>query len=297
MKDYYKILGVGESASEEEIKSAYKKLAKKYHPDKNQGNKTFEEKFKEMSEAYNLLTDAKKRKEYDTMRRFGGRSGGTTDFSDGFDLNEFMKNFNTGTGRTTGFGRPSGFADILDEMFFGNDTGNAYQSRPNSLNVELSIPFEKSIAGGDVEFSMNNSTTKTIRVKIPAGISDGGQMHIRHAGTGSADGDILLTVRVQPHKLFTRKDNDVFCEVPVNFAQLVFGSTVRLATLYGEHVDVKIPAGTQSGTMLKLNGLGVRVKGKSGDMFVTAVLAVPSHLTKRQKELLEEFAKSADMKW
>jgi molecular chaperone DnaJ len=138
---------------------------------------------------------------------------------------------------------------------------------------------------------------KTIRVKIPAGISDGEQLHIRHAGLGSPDGDILLTVRVQPDKLYTRKENDVYRDVPVNFAQLVFGSTVRLTTLYGGHVDVKIPAGTQSGTMLKLNGLGVRVKGKTGDMLVTAVLSVPGHLTKRQKELLEEFAKSTDMKW
>ncbi len=295
MKDFYKILGVPESASEADIKSAYKKLAKKYHPDKNQGNKAHDEKFKEMSEAYNLLSDPKKRKEYDAMRRFGSRPGNTqsTGFSDGFDLNEFMKNFNTAGGRTQG--RTPGFADVLDEMFFGSDQFNTVHA--NEVNVELSIPFEKAVLGGEVDFAMGNAS-KTIRVKIPEGINDGEQLRIRQpAHTPAGGGDILLTVRVMPDKFFTRKDNDIYCEVPVNFAQMALGSTVRVKTVYGGNVDVKIPGGTQSGTMLKLNGLGVKSKRKTGDMLVTVVVSVPRNLTKQQKELLESFANSTDMKW
>jgi DnaJ-class molecular chaperone len=290
VKDYYKILGVSESAVEDEIKTAYKTLAKKYHPDKNHGNKQSEDKFKEMSEAYNVLSDPKKRKEYDTMRRFGGRNGGGNHaYSDNFsenELNDFIKNFK-GTSKSYGFENRASFSDILDEMFFGN-TGQAQES-----HVELSIPFEKSVYGGDVDFVFNGGSARTIRVKLPEGIKDGEQLRIHQNNSP----DILLTVRVQPDPVFTRKGNDVYCEIPVNFAQLVFGSTVRVKTVYGNHVEVKIPAGTQSGTMLKLAHLGVRHKGVKGDMYVTMIVSIPRSLTKKQKELLEEYAKESGMKW
>ena len=290
MKDYYKILGVSDSAAEDEIKSAYKTLAKKYHPDKNHGNKQSEDKFKEMSEAYNVLSDSKKRKEYDALRRFGGRNRGTnSEYSDNFsesELNDFIKNFR-GTTKSYGFGNQTSFSDILDEMFFGNT------SQAQEAHVELSIPFEKSIYGGDIDFVLNAGTARTIRVKLPEGIKDGEQLRIHQNNSP----DILLTVRVQPDPVFTRKGNDVYCDIPINFAQLVFGSSVRVKTVYGNYVEVKIPSGTQSGTMLKLAHLGVRHKGTKGDMYVTLTLSVPKNLSKKQKELLEEFAKETGLKW
>ncbi len=288
MKDYYNILGVSESASEEEIKSAYKALAKKFHPDKNNGNKRMEEKFKEMSEAYNILSDPKRRREYDTMRRFGGRSGSASQgYSDNFsesELNDFIKNFK-GAGKSYGFGGGASFSEILDEMFFGSS------AQSPKTHMELSVPFEKSILGGDVDFVMQGG--KKIRVRLPEGINDGEQLRIHQ----NQSPDILLTVRIQPDPFFSRKGNDIYCEVPVNLAQLAFGSSIRVRTVYGNHVDIKVPPGTQSGTVLKLSQLGVRQKGHKGDMFVTLALSTPKNLSKKQKELLEEFAKESGMKW
>lgn len=290
MKNYYQILGVSDSASEEEIKTAYKTLAKKYHPDRNHGNKQSEDRFKEMSEAYNVLSDPKRRKEYDSMRRFGGRNRvNNNEYSDNFsesELNDFIKNFR-GTTKSYGFENRPSFSDILDDMFFGN-TAQAQEA-----HVELSVPFEKSIYGGDVDFVFNSGSSRTIRVKLPEGINDGEQLRIHQNNSP----DILLTVRVQPDAVFTRKGNDVYCEIPVNLAQLVLGSTVKVKTVYGSHVEVKIPSGTQGGTMLKLSHLGIRHKGAKGDMYVTLILSVPKNLTKKQKEVFECFAKESGMKW
>ncbi|HNO12535.1 MAG TPA: DnaJ domain-containing protein, partial [bacterium] len=260
MKDYYKILGVAENASSDAIKTAYKNLAKKYHPDRNPGNKQSEDKFKEMSEAYNVLSDAKKRKEYDTMRRFGGRSSGFAD-GDNFDLNDFMKNFGFG-GQNASFRSSGGFSDLFDEMFFGK--GGVHTSEADQ-RVELTIPFEKSIHGGEVDFTLRQHGNQNLRVKIPAGIQDGEMLRIQNPNIGT----INLTIRVQPDKVFTRKGIDIFVDVQVNLAQLILGSSVRVHTVYGNAVDVKIQPGTQPGTILKLSGFGVKTSRNHGDMFVT----------------------------
>lgn len=293
-KDYYNILGVTESASEDEIKTAYKRLAKKFHPDKNPGNKAAEEKFKEMSEAYNVLSDPAKRKQYDAMRRFGSRGGQydnyQTDFTD-FDLKEFMKNFNMNGSKPR-----ESFADLLDEMFFGSSPKTQSRSSSRDMHLELTIPFEKSVHGGDVDFTLTNGTRRTLRVRLPEGIGDGENVRLKNPAY-HAGGDIVITVRVQPDSFFTRKGLDVYCEIPANYVQLVLGSTIRIRTVYDTKIDVKIPPGTQSGTMLKLPGMGVRSPKSTGDMFVTVALAVPKNLTKKQRELLEEFARALDMKW
>jgi molecular chaperone DnaJ len=287
VKDYYNILGVSQSASDDEIKSAYKSLAKKFHPDKNQGNKQMEDKFKEMSEAYNVLSDPKKRKEYDTLKQFGGRRRNTSYSSDDFsesELNDFIRNFR-GTSKSYGFGNDTSFSDLLDEMFFG-------RAQTQEMQVELSIPFEKSIFGGEVDFAVNRGSNK-LRIKLPEGIADGEQLRI-HQNNGS---DILLTIRIQPDRFFTRKGNDIHCELQVNFAQLVFGSSVRVKTVYGNHVEIKISGGTPTGTVFKLAHLGVKNKNKTGDMFVTLNLVVPKNVSGKQKALLEEMAKELGMKW
>ncbi len=279
MKDFYKILGVSENASEEEIKSAYKKLAKQHHPDKNQGNKKSEDKFKEMSEAYNLLGDAKKRKEYDQMRRFGGGRGfsGQGNHSSQ-DVNDLFKNFGFG-GRQQGGGS---FNDLFEELFNG---GNA---QPQERTLELTIPFEKSISGGEVSFQVQS---QSMRINVPAGVADGEQMRIQHPSMGN----FLITIRISPDKTFVRKGNDIYCELNVNFLQAVSGGVVRVSTVYGNKVEVKISAGTPGGTMLKLNGLGVKTSQGTGNMVVTVAIQVPKNLSKKQKELLDEFARN--MNW
>jgi len=290
VKDYYKILGISESATESEIKSAYKTLAKKLHPDRNHGNKQSEEKFKEMSEAYNILSDTKKRKEYDAMRRFGGKKNGaynesSNNYSDS-ELNDFMKGFKS-AGKSYGFGSRPSFADILDEMFSGAST------HKTEMNVNLTIPFDKSIIGGDVNFVVNQGTSQSLKVKLPEGINDGEQLHIHQNNAP----DILLTIHVLADPVFSRKGNDIYCDIPVNLAQLVLGSTVRVRTVHGSHVDVKIPNGTQNGTMLKLSHFGVRHNGVKGDMYVILTLSIPKNLTKKQQDLFEVFAKETAMKW
>ncbi|MCK6543823.1 J domain-containing protein [bacterium] len=288
MKDYYKILGVPESASSEDIKAAYKNLAKKYHPDRNPGNKQSEEKFKEMSEAYNILSDVKKRKEYDTMRRFGGQGSGFSG-SDNFDLNDFMRNFGF-SGQNASFRSSGGFSDLFDEMFFGK--GGAHTSEADQ-RVELTITFEKSIQGGEVDFTLRQHGNQNLRVKIPAGIQDGEVLRIQNPNIGS----INLTIRVQPDKAFTRKGIDIYADVQANLAQLMLGSSVRVHTVYGNAIDVKIQPGTQPGTILKLSGFGVKTSRNHGDMYVTIKTKIPGHLNKHQKELFENFAKSLDLKW
>lgn len=284
MKDYYQILGISENATDDQIKQAYKRLAKQYHPDRNPGNAKFEEKFKEMSEAYNVLSDPKKRKEYDSMRRFGGRQGFATSDAD-FDWRDFMKDFRS---QAQGFGQSTSFSDIFDDMFFGSG-----RTRQKESEVEIRVPFLKAVRGGDVEFQYNNGNVRTLRVRLPEGIADGEKIRVNPVDGPS----VLVTVRVQPDNSYSRKGQDIYFEVRLNMAQLILGTSIRVNTVYDNQVDVKIPPGTQPGTVLKLGGLGVKGKGKKGDMFVTVHASIPKHLTRKQRELLEEFAREVGLKY
>ncbi len=275
MKDYYQILGVSESATTAEIKSAYKRLAKQFHPDKNPGNRSAEERFKEISEAYNVLSDEKAKRQYDAMRRTGGRVD-----ADGFDISDLFKGF--GFGRQYAGARSGSFGDIFEDLFAG-------QSPTRDDAYEASIPWEKSIHGGDIEFEIGG---RRVKVNIPAGVEDGAKLNVR----GPA-GTFILNIRVQPDSLFTRRGFDVYCEISVNIAQLVFGSKIRLRTVYGNKIDVRIPAGTQPGTSLRVSGAGIRDARASGDMYVRLQLTIPRNLTEKQKSLLESFAESLELKW
>lgn len=275
LKDYYHILGVSESASDEQIKSAYKKLAKQYHPDKNPGNKQSEERFKEISEAYNVLSDPKARKQYDSMRRFGHH-----ETSEGFDFSDFFKGF--GFNRQYAGGQGGSFTDLFEELFTRASGGsNVY---------EVTIPFEKSIHGGDIELTLDH---RRVRVRIPAGIEDGAELHM----TGDGGAGWRLRIHVQPDGFFTRKGNDIHCDIAVNYIQLALGSTVRIRTIYNGRIDVRIPAGTQPGTRLRIPGAGVKSSRGHGDMYVRVTLEVPKSLTKKQKEALEAFGKAMELKW
>jgi len=275
MKNYYDILGVSESASTDEIKTVYKKLAKQYHPDKNPGDKAAEERFKEVSEAYNVLSDEKARRQYDSMRRFGGGSA-----ADGFDFSEFFKGFGFNRQYAGGSG---GFSDLFEDLFSHGGR------RANAPSYEAQISFETAIRGGEVELQIDG---QRIKIRVPAGIEDGASLNVR----GPA-GDFILRIRVHADSFFSRKGRDIFCEISVNFAQLVMGSKVRIRTVYGNRIDVKIPSGTQPGTSLRVGGAGIQDQSGKGDMFVRLNMIVPRNLSEEQKVLLQKFAESTDMKW
>lgn len=303
MKDYYDILGVSSEASDAEIKTAYKKLAKKFHPDRNQGSRTSEDKFKEISEAYDVLSDGPKRKRYDALRRMrtgeASRMGETYDDGLRFEFAELFRDSVFGGRGGRSYGSGTTFSELLDEMFFGSEKNDGPKPGHQDVYAEISVPFLKAVNGGEVEFSYVQGARQTLKVKIPAGIEDGRQLRLKGLGkSGPGDsGDLLLTVRVQPDETFTRKGLDIHCDLNINIAQAVFGSTARIRTVYGDRIDVKIPPSTQSGTIFKLARLGIRAGDSVGDMFVVARLMVPNNMSRHQKELLKSFAESCGLEW
>ncbi|UCE25670.1 MAG: DnaJ domain-containing protein [Candidatus Zixiibacteriota bacterium] len=305
-QDYYKTLGVSENASAEEIKKAFRSLAKKYHPDKNKGDKRAEGKFKEVSAAYEVLSDSKKKAEYDTMRKYGAFAGAGG--RGGFDPGQFSqfwerKGPNGGTfsfrmSSADGFGQ---FEDILSSMFggrggsaesiFENDLHRARPRYAPDLTAELPISFMESINGATRTISVGN-TGKKLKVKIPRGIEDGGKIRLAGQGqpgyNGQTNGDLIITVRVMPDQNFERKGNDVYTSVTVSFIDAMKGTRTQVKTLT-KTVSLSIPAGTQPGTKMRLKGQGLAIGGKQGDLYVTVNVEIPKNLTEKQRKLLEEW--------
>jgi DnaJ-class molecular chaperone len=293
-KDYYAILGVKKDAAEKEIKQAYRRLARKYHPDVNPGDKQAEEKFKEVSEAYEVLSDKEKRAKYD---RFGdqwrrveqdagpGGPGGFRyeTFGDlGFDL---------GGG---------GFGDFF-EMLFGPHAGAGAGriARGRDIEAEIEVSLEEAFDGTAKAFSIAaepGQRPKRLEVKIPAGVREGSR--IRLAGKGASGrtgqkGDLYLAVRMLPHAVFERKGDDLYRDVTVPFAAAALGGEVQVPTLKGM-VKMTMPAGTQGAQVFRLGGQGMPRLNKPGrgDLFARVRVSVPKTLTSRQRELVEELARS-----
>src|SRR5438132_6633439 len=270
-KDYYEILGVKKSAAEEEIKKAYRNLAKKYHPDRNKGNKEAENKFKEISEAYAVLSDTEKRAQYDRLGReafsFGG---GRQNLFAGFDFSQF-----TAGGRrprTGARGGTGGFTDIFSDLFGGAAGFEETPSRGNDINAELTIGFREAVTGATMDLTVNGSH---IKVKIPEGIGDGQTFRLRGKGTpgaiGGTPGDLNVLVHVKPHPFFERRGDDIYIDLPLTVGEAVRGAEIEVPTIHGP-VRARIPAGTQGGQTFRLSGKGVK---KKGGYYYRVQIAVP----------------------
>ncbi|HOZ08594.1 MAG TPA: J domain-containing protein, partial [candidate division Zixibacteria bacterium] len=295
-KDYYDILGVKEDASPEEIKKAFRKLAMKYHPDRNPGNAQAEARFKEISEANETLSDPKKRAEYDTLRKYGAFAGAGQGFDPGAHGNggfDFSDLFRQGAGGRGGFqtfrfgGGVEGLDEILSQFFggrggFGTEFGKervrprrARQARGTDLKATVTVTLREAVAGTRKRLRIRQ-TGRTIQVTIPPGIENGGV--IRLAGQGmpaparpemppGVPGDLLITVKVMADHQFERKGNDIYTKVTIPLKDAILGGKARVRTPLKE-IQVTIPPGTQPGTKLRLKGMGLSVGGVQGDQYV-----------------------------
>ncbi len=288
-KDYYAALGVGRNATQKEIKDAYRKLARKYHPDANKGGKETGDKFKEISEAYEVLKDPKKRKEYDEMGRFfsgqgAGGFGGRGPSGYGGDFSGFTGNFSFG-----------GIGDLFDLL--GSDMGRragARVAKGEDIVYNVHLTFDEALKGKTVQFLLNK---KTETVKIPPGVADGSKLKFKGRGSpgqnGGPAGDLYVVTRLAPHPFFKRRGSDILLNVPVTFTEAALGTSIEIPTINGS-VSLKIPAGTQDGQTFRLRGKGVpKLKGTGqGDMLATVYIEVPKNLSPDEKELLIKFADS-----
>lgn len=282
-KDYYEILGVPRTAGEKQIKAAYRRLARKYHPDVNKGDKQSEARFKEVAEAFAVLSDKDKRAKYDR--------GGHEAFGPGFDP---FAGFDFGQADV-------GFGDVssLFEMFgFGAGRRQGFrgpQRRGADLRFEVRISLAQAVMGDTLQLAVpRQGTQERIKVRIPSGIGDGDTLRLPGKGEpGSArsqSGDVYLTVRVDPHPVFRQEGRDLICEVRVGLARAALGGAVEVTTLT-DKATITLPAGTRSGQKLRLKGRGAPASGgkPAGDLYAVIQIQPPKVLDPRSRELMEEF--------
>jgi molecular chaperone DnaJ len=368
-KDYYRILGVAETATSEEIKKAYRRLAKQYHPDTNPDNPQAADRFKEAGEAYGVLSDPEKRRQYDQVRKlgpfsnlgFGGRGAGgaTAGNADGHRFS------------TDNLGDLGGLGDIFSSIF---DLGRKRRGRGQSgaergqdVEISVEIPLQLAALGGKLPITVpvteecatcggSGSTPGTrsrgcpecgasgmisfgqggfavnrpcpacygrgqiptdpcracsgsgevreqrkISLAIPTGVDNGSRLRLSGQGErgsrGGASGDLIVVFRVEPHHFFRREGLDLHCSVPINLAQATLGSKVRVRTIDGKRVTLRIPAGTQSGTRFRIPGLGIEKSGTRGDQLVQVKVVVPDSLDEEQSRLMRDFAAAAGLKY
>ncbi len=312
-KDYYSLLNVSRSATADEIKKSYRKLAMQYHPDKNPGDKKAEEKFKEFSEAYEILSDPKKREMYDQFGHAGAQSGfggagGPFGSAGGF-------------GGFSGGGAGQGqdpfqdiFGDVFSEIFGargysggpGAGTGGPRrrQQKGSDLRYTLNIAFEESALGIEKVISFvrqrnGKDETAKLAVNVPAGVKEDQRLKLAGEGDGPAGGgaagDLYVIIKIQEHPLFKRQENDILMDLPVTYTDAILGTSVEIPTLSGKAV-IRIPPGTHTGQTFRLKGKGFPKVGgfSAGDMMVRLIVDTPEKISNRQKELLEELSKDGD---
>lgn len=299
-KDFYKTLGVSKDVSDAELKKVYRKLARQFHPDSNPDDPKAEARFKEISEAYSVLSDTEQRAEYDQIRAMGsgarftaGGPGGAGGFEDVFST--MFGGARPGAGSYTfQQGGGAGYEDIFS--MFGGGQGFGRQPRGpvkgQDINASTKLDFVTAVQGDTV--SLQTPEGKTVKVKIPAGVSDGQKIRVRGKGhpspNGGPSGDIVLTVSVRKHPVFERDGLNLRLQLPVTFIEAALGATVEVPTLGGDPVKLKIAAGTPSGRVLRVKGRGVKTAKGTGDLLAEVHVVVPSHLEGKAKEALEAFA-------
>jgi len=365
-KDFYQILGVADSAGQDEIKKAYRRLAKQYHPDANPNNPAAAERFKEISEAHSVLSDAEKRKQYDQMRRLGAFDGA-------------QRGARAGAGARGGGGRGpdidaegidfgdfGGLGDIFSSIF-GRGGRQQEEPRAETLETVVEVPFRVAALGGKVTvtlqvtepcptcagsggapgatwstcpecngrgtisfgqggFAVNRPcpqcrgrgripsapcptcrgagevrTDRQVAITVPPATETGTKIRMRGQGqaarSGAPAGDLIVTFQVQPDRFFRREGLDIVCEVPLNLAQATLGTRIRVRTLDGKKVMLRIPGGTQPGRKFRIKGQGVEKGGVRGDQLVQVQVTVPETLTPEQQEMLKRFAESAGLSY
>ncbi len=284
-KDFYKILGVSKDVSEAELKKVYRKLARQYHPDSNPGDTAAEAKFKEVSEAYSVLSDPTQRKEYDAVKAMGGgaRFTGAGPNMGGGGFEDVFSNLFGGAGARGGFGGggfPGGFGG------FGGPTAGA------DLTASVTIDFIDGVRGATKKLSFQGG--EDVSFKVPAGVTDGSKIKLRGRGqpsmNGGPNGDMIVTVTVKPHPIFVRDGLNIRVNVPITFAEAVLGGTIQVPTLGGEPVKLKVAPGTPNGRVLRVKGKGVVTEKQSGDLLASVEVAVPSHVSAAAEDLLKQFA-------
>lgn len=271
-KDFYKILGVSKDVTQAELKKAYRKLAKDNHPDLHPGDAKAEARFKDISEAYDVLSDPEQRKDYDAIRAMGGGARFTAGGQGGFE--DVFSNFFGGGFQTGGFPGFGGFSP----------------QRGQDLISTATVNFIDSINGTTIKLNLRG---ESVSVKVPAGIKDGQKLKLRGQGqvspNGGPNGDLVVTIKVKPHPVFTRDGDDVRVTVPVTFTEAALGATIQVPVLGGNPVKLKVAPGTPSGRTLRVKGKGVQLGNKQGDLLATIEVVVPAHLPAKAKQLLEKF--------
>lgn len=311
-KDFYKILGVPKDAVAADIKKSYRKLARKHHPDQNQATGGSDKMFKDISEAYSVLSDPEDRQQYDAIRAMGGgarfTAGGAGGGAGGAGFDDIFGNlFNQGSGRQ-GSGRPGAgrqraggggasynnlppeFADLFGQGGGGGFGG--YQPSPRKgadRTATTNISFAGSINGTTI--GLREPSGEVIDVRVPAGIKDGQKVRVRGKGQAGAagNGDLMVSVSVKPHPFFQRDGDNIRVHVPVSFPEAALGAQIDVPTLTGDTVKVKVPAGTPSGRTLRVKGRGVSTAKASGDLLVTIDVVVPQKLNKDAEAAVEAF--------
>jgi molecular chaperone DnaJ len=276
-KDFYKILGVSKDVSDADLKKAYRKLAKDNHPDLHPGDAAAEARFKDISEAFDVLSDKEQRREYDAIRAMGGGA------------------------RFTSGGQGAGFEDVFSNLFGGGGFqgggfpgfggfGGFGPQRGQDLSTTASISFIDSVNGTTVKLNPRN---ESVSVKVPAGIQDGQKLKVKGKGqpspNGGPAGDLVVTIKVKPHAVFTRDGDNIRVSVPVTYAEATLGATIEVPVLGGDPVKLKVAAGTPNGRTLRVKGKGVQFGSRQGDLLATVEVMVPAHLPAKAKKLLEQF--------
>jgi molecular chaperone DnaJ len=283
-KDFYAILGVDKKASGDEIKKKYRSLARELHPDKTKGDDALEEKFKAVSEAYDILSDSKKRAEYDEARSLfegggfrgpmgGHGGGGGGDFSDLF-----------------GGGSPN---DIFANLFGGGGVRRGPR-KGQDLQTESTITFKEAIIGTTLELklSLDGGKPQTITARVPAGVNDGAKVRVKGKGApGEAGpGDLFILLHVKPHPIFSRKAENILLTLPVTFVEATLGADIKVPTLDGEEVTVRLAPGTPNGRTLRVKGRGIKKGSITGDLLATIEVQVPQKIEDDASEALKKFA-------